>query len=86
MRAARLALPLLGMLSLGACAEMDQQQRAIGTGALGGAALGGIAGSFSGDSGWGALIGAGVGAGAGYLYDQSQQHQNRNNRSNRNYR
>ena len=70
-RTFRLALPLLAVLSVGGC------QSSTGTGALGGAALGGLAGSFGGNAGWGALLGAGAGAGAGYLYDQSQRAQER---------
>lgn len=80
LRGLRLAMPLLGLMGLSACAGLDQQQRSLGTGALGGAALGGLAGSLSGNAGWGALLGAGVGAGAGYLYDQSQQRQQRQGR------
>lgn len=71
MRGLRLALPLLAAVSVGGC------QSSTGTGALGGAALGGLVGSFGGNAGWGALIGAGAGAGAGYLYDQSQQSRER---------
>jgi Glycine zipper len=73
------AVPLLAALSLGGCADLTPTQQRTGTGALGGAALGGLIGSFSGNAGWGALLGAGAGAGAGagYLYDQSQQAQAR---------
>ena len=53
-----------------------QRARRVGL-ATYGAALGGVIGSFSGNAGWGALLGAGAGAGAGYLYDQSQQAQAR---------
>ncbi|MBB5694332.1 glycine zipper domain-containing protein [Muricoccus pecuniae] len=77
LRAARLSLPLLAALSLGACADATRSERNLGVGALGGAALGGLAGSFSGNAGWGALLGGGVGAGAGYLYEQSQRAQDR---------
>jgi Glycine zipper len=71
------ALPLLAALSLGGCAGLNPTQQRTGTGALGGAALGGLIGSFGGNAGWGALIGAAGGAGAGYLYDQSIQSQQR---------
>ncbi len=73
MRSTRLALMLLAGLGLSACAEMTPTQRNVGIGALGGAAIGGIAGSFSGNAGMGALLGAGVGGVGGYLYDQSQR-------------
>ena len=36
-------------------------------------ALGGVIGSFSGNAGLGALLGAGVGGAGGYLYDQSER-------------
>lgn len=72
-RSARIALPLIAALSLGACADMNPQARNVVGGTAGGAALGGILGSFSGNAGFGALLGAGAGAGAGYLYDQSQR-------------
>lgn len=69
----RMAFALLVGLGLSGCAEMNQTQQTTATGALGGAALGGIIGSFSGNAGLGALLGAGVGGAGGYLYDQSQQ-------------
>lgn len=69
----RLAFALLLGLGLSGCAEMTQTQQTTATGALGGAALGGIIGSFSGNAGLGALLGAGVGGAGGYLYDQSQR-------------
>jgi uncharacterized membrane protein len=75
MRPMRLALVLVSVLSLSACAGLNQTQQRTATGALGGAAVGGVLGSFSGNAGLGALLGAGVGAGGGYLYDQSQQNQ-----------
>lgn len=73
LRATRLALPLLAALGLSACAGMNPTQQRTATGALGGGAIGGILGSFSGNAGLGALLGAGVGGAGGYLYDQSQQ-------------
>lgn len=71
------AVPLLATLSLGACADMTDTQRRTGTGALGGAALGGLIGSFGGNAGWGALVGSAGGAGAGYLFDQSERSRER---------
>lgn len=93
MRSTRHILLLLGALGLASCAEMTPTQQSTGIGALGGAALGGIVGSFSGNAGLGALLGGGLGAGGGYLYGQSQQSRQqpyypRNNnryRDNRNY-
>lgn len=73
MRMTSLAFMLLAGLGLSACAGMTPTQQNVGIGALGGAAVGGIAGSFSGNAGMGALIGAGVGGVGGYLYDQSQR-------------
>jgi hypothetical protein len=77
LRVTRLALPLVAALSLGACENATRTERNVGTGALGGAALGALIGSFSGDAGWGALGGAALGAGAGYLYEQSERSQDR---------
>lgn len=73
MRATRLAILLLAVLGLAGCEGMTPTQQNIGIGALGGAAVGGVAGSFGGNAGMGALLGAGVGGLGGYLYDQSQQ-------------
>jgi uncharacterized membrane protein len=69
----RIALALALVLSLSGCADMNQTQQSTAVGALGGAALGGLVGSFSGNAGLGALLGAGVGGAGGYLYDQSQR-------------
>lgn len=71
------ALPLLAALSFGGCADLSPTQQRTGAGALGGAALGGLIGSFGGNAGWGALIGGAGGAGAGYLYDQSERSRER---------
>lgn len=72
MRTIRLALVLATGLGLSACAGLNQTQQRTATGALGGGAIGGILGSFSGNAGLGALLGAGVGGAGGYLYDRSQ--------------
>ena len=72
MHTMRLALVLLVGLALSACADLNPTQQSTATGALGGAALGGILGSFGGNAGLGALLGAGVGGAGGYLYSQSQ--------------
>ncbi len=79
MRTTRMALALVAGLGLSGCAGMNDTQQRTATGALGGGAVGGILGSFSGNAGLGALLGAGVGGAGGYLYDQSVQ-------SNRGYR
>jgi uncharacterized protein YcfJ len=71
----KFAILLLAGLGLTGCGDMNQTQQRTATGALGGAAVGGILGSFSGNAGLGALLGAGVGGGGGYLYDQSQRSQ-----------
>ena len=71
------ALPLLAALSLGGCAGLSPTAQRTGTGALGGGALGALAGSFAGNAGLGALIGAGVGGAGGYLFDQSREAQQR---------
>ncbi|WP_439547640.1 glycine zipper domain-containing protein [Falsiroseomonas sp.] len=69
----KLGMLLAAGLGLSACGDLNPTQQRTATGALGGGAIGGILGSFSGNTGLGALLGAGVGAGGGYLYDQSQQ-------------
>jgi hypothetical protein len=73
MNATRLVITLLAGFGLAACEGLTPTQQNVGIGALGGAAIGGVAGSFSGNAGLGALIGGGVGGVGGYLYDQSQQ-------------
>ncbi len=72
MHSMRLALALSAGLALSACAGLNPTQQRTATGALGGGAIGGILGSFSGNAGLGALLGAGVGGAGGYLYSQSQ--------------
>jgi hypothetical protein len=69
----RLVLPLIAAISLSACGGLNETQQRTATGALGGGAVGGLIGSFSGNAGFGALLGAGVGGAGGFLYDQSQQ-------------
>jgi uncharacterized protein YcfJ len=60
-------------VTLVGCAGMsDTERRTMGGGAIG-AAGGALIGSFSGDAGKGALIGAGVGAIGGYLFDQHKK-------------
>ncbi len=58
-------------IALAGCANMSHREKntayGAGIGALGGAAISGIAG---GSVGTGALVGAGVGAAGGYLYDR----------------
>ncbi len=72
MRSTRLAILFVAGLGLAGCQGMNDTQQRTGAGALGGAALGGIVGSFSGNAGLGALLGAGAGGLGGYVYDQSQ--------------
>jgi len=72
MRSTRLAILFVAGLGLSGCAGLNETQQRTGTGALGGAALGGIVGSFTGNAGLGALLGAGAGGLGGYVYDQSQ--------------
>ncbi len=72
MRAPKLAFALAVGMALAGCGGMTGTQQRTATGALGGAAVGGLIGSFSGDAAFGALLGAGIGGAGGYLYDQSQ--------------
>lgn len=73
MRKIQLAALLVAGLGMSGCAGLNDTQQRTATGALGGGAVGGILGSFSGNAGLGALLGAGVGGAGGYLYDQSVQ-------------
>ncbi|NGM19218.1 hypothetical protein G3576_04270 [Roseomonas stagni] len=75
MRTMKLGILLAAGLGLSACGDLNPTQQRTATGALGGGAVGGILGSFSGNAGLGALLGAGVGGAGGYLYDQSQRSQ-----------
>lgn len=65
------AIFLVGTLALSGCVSTTGQR--AGSGALMGAAAGGLIGSLSGNWGAGALIGAGTGAVSGYLVDQHQK-------------
>lgn len=69
----RMAVLLIAGLGISGCAGLNDTQQRTATGALGGGALGGLIGSFSGNTGLGALLGAGAGGAGGYLYDQSQR-------------
>lgn len=75
MRSKHLAFLLVAGLGLSGCAGLNDTQQRTATGALGGGALGGILGSFTGNAGLGALLGAGVGGAGGYFYDQSRPRQ-----------
>lgn len=70
-------LPVAALaIALGACTNDPTLNRAA-VGAGGGAALGGLVGSLSGNFGTGALIGAGVGTAGGLLYDYNRRTQGR---------
>lgn len=68
-------VPVIAMLGLVGCDNMNHtEQNVVGgaaLGALGGAAIGAIANSHGG-AGVGALIGAGVGAVGGLIYDNAK--------------
>jgi len=72
-----IALALILMLSLSACAEMTTSERdtarRAGTGTVIGAAGGAAIGAMAGNAGMGAAIGAGVGLLGGIIYDQNQK-------------
>lgn len=68
-------LPVLAMLSLGACTDMtDTQQRTL-TGTVGGAGVGAVLGAIGGNAALGAAAGAGAGLIGGYLVDRNQKAQ-----------
>lgn len=75
MKTVALALALSSTLFVSACANMnDTEQRVVSGAAIGGAsgaALGAVTGGLS--IGAGALIGAAAGAAGGYIVDQSQK-------------
>ena len=76
MKKSMLKIASIGLLviAMTGCANMSQREKntayGAGIGAVGGAAISGIAG---GSMGTGALIGAGVGAAGGYLYDKDRK-------------
>jgi hypothetical protein len=78
MRAPRI-IAAAALLGLSACAidGADPTLSRTGTGAAGGALAGAAIGSFSGNMGWGALIGAGAGAAGGLLYDYHRRTEQR---------
>lgn len=72
-----LALTLVALLMVSACAGMDTTtQRTLGGGAIG-AGSGALIGAAAGSAGTGALIGGGAGLLGGYLFDQYQKSQGR---------
>ncbi len=52
--------------------DWNRREKGTAIGGVGGAALGGIIGSQSGNAGAGALLGGAAGAGAGYLVGREQ--------------
>jgi uncharacterized membrane protein len=73
MRRFALILPI-ALIGLGGCAgEVSPTTQRVGGGAAVGALGGAAIGSFSGNAGMGALIGAGAGAAGGFLFDQHRR-------------
>jgi outer membrane protein OmpA-like peptidoglycan-associated protein len=69
-------------ISFSGCANMDERERSVGTGAAAGAVAGGVIGRATAGGGskgrstaTGAVIGAAVGAGGGYLWSRHMQRQ-----------
>lgn len=72
-----LALILVALVFVGACAGMDTTaQRTLSGGAIG-AGSGALIGAAAGSAATGAAIGGGAGLLGGYLYDQYQKSQGR---------
>ncbi len=69
----RLLIVSAAVLGLAGCAETSPTTQRVGGGAVAGGLAGAAIGSFSGNAGWGAVIGTGVGAAGGFLYDQNQR-------------
>jgi len=67
------ASALLLLATVSGCANMNQTEQRVGSGAAIGAATGAVVGALTGGLGigTGALIGAGVGATAGYIIDRT---------------
>jgi uncharacterized protein YcfJ len=71
----QICIPLAGVLALGGCSDISQeQQRTLSGGAIG-AAAGTAIGAIAGHTVWGLAIGAAAGAAGGYLLNQYQQGQ-----------
>ena len=59
------------------CADMSQTQQRTLTGAVGGAAAGGLIGAAAGNAGMGAAVGAGLGGTGGFLLGRHNEAINR---------
>jgi hypothetical protein len=68
------AVAIGGLLTAG-CADLSPTEQRTATGALGGAAAGGIIGALAGHTPAGLLLGAAAGAGGGYLYSAYKNHE-----------
>lgn len=78
-RFTRFAFAGIALVAVSGCAVdgADPTLSRTGTGAAGGALAGAAIGSFSGNMGWGALIGAGAGAAGGLLFDYHRRTEQR---------
>ena len=65
----------LGSLVVAGCANLSDTEQRTATGALGGAAAGGIIGAIAGHTPTGLLLGAAAGAGSGFLYSEYKKHE-----------
>jgi uncharacterized membrane protein len=71
------SLVVAGLLSVSACANMNQTEQRTLSGAAGGAVAGTVVGAIAGNAGLGAVVGAGVGAAGGYIWDQHKEAEQR---------
>jgi hypothetical protein len=71
----RAVLVAVACLTLAGCTGMSDTEQRTTTGALGGAAVGGIIGAIAGHTPAGLAIGAVVGGGGGYLYSKYKEHE-----------
>jgi uncharacterized protein YcfJ len=62
-------------LTLAGCAGMSDTEQRTTTGALGGAAVGGVVGAIAGHTPAGLAIGTVAGAAGGYLYSEHKKHE-----------
>ena len=76
-RKVTIAIAVLTLFGLSACADLEPGAQRAMTGGLAGAGAGALVGSFSGNAGLGAAIGAGLGATGGFVYDRHVQSRDR---------
>lgn len=72
-RMKHIAFSVALLVTLSACAGLDDRQQRALTGSAAGAAGGALVGAIAGSAGWGAAIGAGVGLAGGLIVDKVER-------------